>query len=78
MNHTRLSISSLIQRGENGIYRVTKAWESRRKDLGFVQFIRDADEWLLVRDDDIICRWYNYCLVLFNEVLSTEGASRHV
>lgn len=54
--------------GENGIYKLSKTRERRRCDLGFVWFIKDEDERVLVMDGDIKCRWYNYFQKLFNKV----------
>lgn len=51
---------------ENGIYKLAKTRE-RRQDLGFIRFIKDESERVLVRDANIRCRWYNYFRKLFNE-----------
>ncbi|XP_074336584.1 uncharacterized protein LOC141673741 [Apium graveolens] len=53
--------------GANGIYKLAKARERRQRDLGFVRFIKDEDAHVLVKDEDIKCRWYHYFGKLFNE-----------
>ncbi|XP_074337229.1 uncharacterized protein LOC141674420 [Apium graveolens] len=53
--------------GENEIYKLAKAREMRQRDLGFVRFIKDENARVLVKDDDIKCRWYHFFRQLFNE-----------
>ncbi|XP_074363560.1 uncharacterized protein LOC141704141 [Apium graveolens] len=53
--------------GANGIYKLAKAREKRQRDLGFARFIKDENARVLVKDDDIKCRWYHYFRQLFNE-----------
>ncbi|KAL8116628.1 hypothetical protein AgCh_022974 [Apium graveolens] len=53
--------------GQNGIYRLTKVRERRRRDLGFVMCIKDVNGYVLVKDKDIRNRWHNYFKELFNE-----------
>ncbi|XP_074373850.1 uncharacterized protein LOC141714217 [Apium graveolens] len=53
--------------GQNGIYRLAKVRERRRRDLGFVKCINDVNGHVLVKDKDIRNRWHNYFRELFNE-----------
>ncbi|XP_074362389.1 uncharacterized protein LOC141702638 [Apium graveolens] len=53
--------------GQNGIYRLIKVRERRRRDLGFVKCIKDVNGYVLVKDKDIRNRWHNYFKELFNE-----------
>ncbi|XP_074350154.1 uncharacterized protein LOC141689696 [Apium graveolens] len=53
--------------GANGIYKLAKAQERRQRDFGFVRFIKDENARVLVKDDDIKCRWYHYFRQIFNE-----------
>ncbi|XP_074337110.1 uncharacterized protein LOC141674288 [Apium graveolens] len=46
---------------------VEKVREMRRRDLGFVKFIKDVNGHVLVKDKDIRNRWHNYFRELFNE-----------
>ncbi|KAL8110854.1 hypothetical protein AgCh_026560 [Apium graveolens] len=39
--------------GQNGIYRLAKVKERRRRDLGFVKCIKDVNGHVLVKDNDI-------------------------
>ncbi|KAL8094838.1 hypothetical protein AgCh_036377 [Apium graveolens] len=53
--------------GQNGIYRLAKVRERRRRDLGFVKCIKDVNGHVLLKDKDIRNRWHNYFRELFNE-----------
>ncbi|XP_074327662.1 uncharacterized protein LOC141665577 [Apium graveolens] len=53
--------------GQNGIYKLAKVRERRRRDLGFVKCIKDVNGHVLVKDKDIRNRWHNYFRELFNE-----------
>lgn len=59
--------------GENGIYRLAKTRERRSQDLGFVRFIKEEDGRVLVKNDEIRARWYNYFRTLFNEARTIES-----
>ncbi|XP_074354663.1 uncharacterized protein LOC141693456 [Apium graveolens] len=64
--YEEMYISLSTNEGANGIYKLTKARERRQRDLGFVIFIKDENARVLVKDDDIKCRWYHYFKQLFN------------
>ncbi|XP_074378152.1 uncharacterized protein LOC141719673 [Apium graveolens] len=53
--------------GQNGIFRLAKVRERRRRDLGFVKCIKDVNGHVLVKDKDIRNRWHTYFRELFNE-----------
>ncbi|GJT16935.1 retrovirus-related pol polyprotein LINE-1 [Tanacetum coccineum] len=52
--------------GENDIYRITKARQRRKIDLGSVRFIKDEDGRSIVNEDVIRRRWKEYFFALFN------------
>ncbi|GJU40600.1 putative pre-mRNA-processing factor 6-like [Tanacetum coccineum] len=52
--------------GENDIYRIAKARDRRKRDLGIVRFIKDEDGRSIVNEDAIRRRWKEYFSVLFN------------
>ena len=43
--------------GENDIYRIAKARERRRRDIGNTKFIKDEEGRSLVNEDEIRIRW---------------------
>nr|XP_043625403.1 uncharacterized protein LOC122596819 [Erigeron canadensis] len=53
--------------GENDIYRIAKARERRRRDLGDVIYIKDGSGRSIVKEGDIRKRWKEYFSNLFNE-----------
>ncbi|XP_076883738.1 uncharacterized protein LOC143532620 [Bidens hawaiensis] len=54
------------QEGEHDMFKIAKAKEHRRKDLGAVKFIKSEDGQVLVKEQDIRLRWKNYFQNLFN------------
>ncbi|GJR94481.1 retrovirus-related pol polyprotein LINE-1 [Tanacetum coccineum] len=58
--------------GANDIYKIAKARERRRRDIGNVRFIKDEGGRTIVREDDIKKRWGEYFFSLFNENTSDE------
>ncbi|GJY16756.1 hypothetical protein Tco_0387178 [Tanacetum coccineum] len=52
--------------GENDIYRIAKARDRRKRDLGIVRFIKDEDGRSSVNEDVIRRRWKEYFSILFN------------
>ncbi|GJS10701.1 aminopeptidase M1 [Tanacetum coccineum] len=58
--------------GANYIYKIAKARERRRRDIGNVRYIKDEGGRTLVREEDIRKRWGEYFYSLFNES-SPEG-----
>ncbi|GKD77373.1 hypothetical protein Tco_1339994 [Tanacetum coccineum] len=52
--------------GENDIYRIAKARERRKMDLGSMRFIKDKDGRSIVNEDAIRKRWKEYFFALFN------------
>ncbi|GJY48879.1 ataxia telangiectasia mutated family protein [Tanacetum coccineum] len=52
--------------GENDIYRIAKARQRRKIDLGSVRFIKDEDGRSIVNEDAIRRRWKEYFFALFN------------
>ncbi|GJX46763.1 retrovirus-related pol polyprotein LINE-1 [Tanacetum coccineum] len=52
--------------GENNIYRIAKARQRRKMDLGRVRFIKDEDGRSIVNEDAIRRRWKEYFSALFN------------
>ncbi|GJY10409.1 ataxia telangiectasia mutated family protein [Tanacetum coccineum] len=53
--------------GANDIYKIAKARERRRRDLGNVRYIKDEGGRTTVREEDIRKRWGGYFYSLFNE-----------
>ncbi|XP_076905012.1 uncharacterized protein LOC143560627 [Bidens hawaiensis] len=54
------------QEGEHDMFKIAKARERRRKDLGAVKFIKSEDGHVLVKEQDIRLRWKTYFQNLFN------------
>nr|GEZ14065.1 hypothetical protein [Tanacetum cinerariifolium] len=59
--------------GVNEIYKITKARERRRRDIGNVKYIKDEGGRTIVREEDIRTRWGEYFSSLFNETPSEES-----
>ncbi|GKE74053.1 hypothetical protein Tco_1536094, partial [Tanacetum coccineum] len=53
--------------GVNDLYKIPKARERRRKDLGNVRYIKDEGGQTIVREEDIRKIWGEYFCSLFNE-----------
>ncbi|KAJ0445561.1 putative RNA-directed DNA polymerase [Helianthus annuus] len=52
--------------GEHAMFRIAKARERRKQDLGVVKFIKGEDGHVLVKELDIKLRWQTYFSNLFN------------
>ncbi|GKC01325.1 ubiquinol oxidase, mitochondrial-like protein, partial [Tanacetum coccineum] len=52
--------------GESDIYKIAKARQRRKIDLGSVRFIKDEDGKSIVNEDAIRRRWKEYFFALFN------------
>ncbi|GJX85613.1 retrovirus-related pol polyprotein LINE-1 [Tanacetum coccineum] len=72
--------------GANDIYKIAKARERKRMDIGNVRYIKDEGGRTIVREVDIRKRWGEYFSSLFNESPPIEsrpersgdaGSSRH-
>ncbi|KAE8696948.1 Methylcrotonoyl-CoA carboxylase subunit alpha [Hibiscus syriacus] len=69
--------------GQNGIFRLAKSRENRKKDLGSIRFIKDNNGVLIAKDHDIKRVWGNYFFDLFNDGASpcrestVDGSSDH-
>nr|GFA93685.1 hypothetical protein [Tanacetum cinerariifolium] len=59
--------------GVNEIYKIAKALERRRRDIGNVKYIKDEGGRTIVREEDIRTRWGEYFSSLFNETPSEES-----
>nr|GFB26000.1 retrovirus-related Pol polyprotein LINE-1 [Tanacetum cinerariifolium] len=59
--------------GVNEIYKIAKARERRRRDIGNVKYIKDEGGRTIVREEDIRTRWGEYFSSLFNETPSKES-----
>nr|GEX93920.1 LINE-1 retrotransposable element ORF2 protein [Tanacetum cinerariifolium] len=59
--------------GVNDIYKIAKARERRRMDLGNVKYIKDEGGRTIVREKDIKTRWGEYFSSLFNKTPSEES-----
>ncbi|GJY63207.1 retrovirus-related pol polyprotein LINE-1 [Tanacetum coccineum] len=53
--------------GANDIYRIAKARERKRRDLGNIRYIKDEEGRTIVIEEDIRKRWGEYFSSLFNE-----------
>ncbi|XP_035839064.1 uncharacterized protein LOC118486609 [Helianthus annuus] len=53
--------------GEHDMFKIAKARERRRQDLGVVKFIKGEDGRVLVKAHDIKLRWQTYFHNLFND-----------
>ncbi|GKA90488.1 retrovirus-related pol polyprotein LINE-1 [Tanacetum coccineum] len=72
--------------GANDIYKIAKARERKRRDIGNVRYIKDEGGRTIVREEDIRKRWGEYFSSFFNESPHIEsrpersgevGSSRH-
>ena len=59
--------------GANDIFRIAKARERRRRDLGNIKYIKDEGGRTIVIEEDIRKKWGEYFSSLFNEG-STDGS----
>nr|GEZ56651.1 craniofacial development protein 2-like [Tanacetum cinerariifolium] len=59
--------------GVNEIYKIAKARERRRSDIGNVKYIKDEGGRTIVREENIRTRWGEYFSSLFNETPSEES-----
>ncbi|GJR76863.1 hypothetical protein Tco_0089228 [Tanacetum coccineum] len=53
--------------GANDIYKIAKARERRRRDIGNVRYIKDEGGRTTIREEDIRKRWGEYFYSFFNE-----------
>nr|GEV49353.1 TraB domain-containing protein [Tanacetum cinerariifolium] len=53
--------------GANDIYKIAKARERRRRDIGYVRYIKDEGGRTIVREEDIRKRWGEHFCSFFNE-----------
>jgi hypothetical protein len=56
-----------MKEGEKDIYRMTRSWERKTRDIIQVKCIKNTTERLLTKDEDIKNRWREYFDKLFNE-----------
>ncbi|PWA97488.1 hypothetical protein CTI12_AA028950 [Artemisia annua] len=61
--------------GANDIFRIAKAREKIKRDIGNIKYIKDEGVRTIVNEGDIRKRWREYFSSLFNK-RSTEGNSR--
>nr|GEV11295.1 hypothetical protein [Tanacetum cinerariifolium] len=61
------------KKGVNDIYKIAKARERRRRDIGNVKYIKDEGGRTIVREEDIRTRRGEYFSSLFNETPSEES-----
>nr|GEX96566.1 hypothetical protein [Tanacetum cinerariifolium] len=59
--------------GANDIYKIVKARERRRRDIGNVRYIKDEGGRTIMGEEDIKKRWREYFSSLFNENPSDES-----
>jgi len=52
---------------ENDIYRIARIRERKTRDLCIVRCVKDEDQKVLVRDEEIKKRWREYFDKLFND-----------
>ena len=58
--------------GERELFKLAKARDRRTKDLNQVKCIKDEDENVLVKDEEIKERWKSYFYKLFNDSSSSD------
>ncbi|XP_021974852.1 uncharacterized protein LOC110869960 [Helianthus annuus] len=63
--------------GEHHMFKIAKARERRRQDLGVVKFIKGDDGRVLVNELDIRLRWQNYFHNLFNGRIDYQQQSEN-
>ena len=59
--------------GEKHIFKLAKVRSRRKKNIETIRYIKDEDEKVLLRQDDIKTRWYKYFSQLLNECRRPEG-----
>nr|GFB11239.1 retrovirus-related Pol polyprotein LINE-1 [Tanacetum cinerariifolium] len=59
--------------GVNEIYKIAKARERSRRDIGNVKYIKDEGGRTIVKEEDIRTRWGEYFSSLFNKTPSEES-----
>ncbi|XP_076923547.1 uncharacterized protein LOC143585706 [Bidens hawaiensis] len=64
--YKRMYESLEIKEGEHAMFKIAKARERKRHDLGMVKFIKGEDGRVLHKDTDIKLRWQTYFHNLFN------------
>ncbi|KAD1514663.1 hypothetical protein E3N88_42703 [Mikania micrantha] len=60
--------------GEHAMFKIAKARERKRQDIGVVRFIKGEDGRVLVKEQDIKERWQAYFNELFNNRGNMEGS----
>ncbi|KAD4586681.1 hypothetical protein E3N88_24282 [Mikania micrantha] len=60
--------------GEHVMFKIAKARERKRQDIGLVRFIKGEDGRVLVKEKDIRERWQTYFSELFNNTDNAEGS----
>ena len=68
MMYRRLS----TKEGVNEIFKLVKARNKRRQDIGLVRYIKDEGDRVLLHDQDITARWVRYFSELFNPARGRE------
>ncbi|KAD2804900.1 hypothetical protein E3N88_38277 [Mikania micrantha] len=63
--------------GEHAMFKIAKARERKRQDLGVVKFIKGEDGHVLVKENEIKDRWQTYFHDLFNksDYLEQDGGN---
>ena len=59
--------------GEKHIFKLAKARARKKQDVETIRYIKDEDRKVLLRQDDIKTRWYQYSSQLLNETRGTKG-----
>ena len=67
----------LDTKGEKHIFKLVKARSKRKKDIETIRYIKDEDDKVLLRQDDIKTRWYKYFSQLLNETRRPEEVRGH-
>jgi hypothetical protein len=57
----------VTKEGEKDIYRMVKSRERKMRDIIQVKYIKDETERLLIKDEDIKNKWWEYFDKLFNK-----------
>ncbi|KAD4179608.1 hypothetical protein E3N88_28199 [Mikania micrantha] len=60
--------------GEHDMFKISKAREHRREDVGVLTFIKNEEGRILVKENDIKKRWQTYFRDLFNNSSDTEDS----
>nr|GEW58383.1 retrovirus-related Pol polyprotein LINE-1 [Tanacetum cinerariifolium] len=69
--HVRAKLDS--KKRANDIYKIAKAQERRRRDIGNVRYIKDEGGRSILREENIRKRWGEYFSSIFNESSSIES-----